>query len=162
MKVFNYSELHFLEVTPYKIHTLATFWKQSGWWKFAFQRHTNFLVSYYYSDLEPSEQNFVNVKGDSLDQSVQFRYYNPLLTLIGGQNNSTLQGSTRTPASSFETGMKSAKPTPITSAQNSTQSSRTMSSFDVKSGKPTPSTSAQNSPMSLARICRSPTVNHPG
>ena len=36
-----------------------------------------------------------------------------------------------------------------------------MSSFDVKSGKPTPSTSAQNSPMSLARICRSPTVNHP-
>ena len=57
--------------------------------------------------------------------------------------------------------MKSAKPTPITSAQNSTQSSRTMSSFDIKSAKPTPSTSAQNSPMSLARICRSPTVNHP-
>ena len=117
---------------------------------------------YLYFDLEPSEQNFVNIKEDPLDQSVQFRYYNPLLTLIGGQNNSTLQGSTRTPASSFETGMKSAKPTPITSAQNSTQSSRTMSSFDVKSGKPTPSTSAQNSPMSLARICRSPTVNHPG
>ena len=93
---------------------------------------------------------------------LQLRYYNLLLTLIGGQNNSTLQGSTRTPASSFETGIKSAKPTPITSAQNSTQSSRTMSSFDVKSGKPTPSTSAQNSPMSLARICRSPTVNHPG
>ena len=73
---------------------------------------------------------------------------------VGGsntRNNSTL--------SSFE--MKSARPTPVVSAQNSTQSSRTLSSFDIKSGKPTPTASAQNSPLSLARICRSPALNYP-
>jgi hypothetical protein len=49
MKVFNYSELHFAEVTFYKIHTLA----DSGFFKdFLYQGGMKSTVSWVFEDLK--------------------------------------------------------------------------------------------------------------